>query len=168
VNFQGSPLWQHQLQTLRNTGAAELLISGSRDACYGGCEFTIIEDEIKNAGPLAGIASLLAAAMNPLVMVLAVDMPYMTAAYLCRLREPCSGMQGAVPEADGFFEGIAAIYPKAAVTIAKQLLREEDHSIQHFVRECIAQDLIKVIRIADDEAGLFKSLNTPSDLPGNR
>ena len=166
VDFQGSPLWQHQMQTLQNTGAAELLVSGSRDACYGNCGLAIIGDEIKNAGPLGGIASVLAAAAHPLVMVLAVDMPYMTAAYLCRLWEQCTGTQGAVPESGGFFEGVAAIFPKAAGIIARQLLREEDHSVQYFVRECIARDLVKITKVSADEAALFKSLNAPSDLPG--
>jgi len=164
VDFSGSPLWLRQVQTLRKTGSDEILISGRKDACYGGCGLTVVEDEIQNSGPIAGIASLLAAATNPLVLMLAVDMPYMTATYLRGLLEQCSAGCGIVPEENGFFEGVAAIFPKSAGAVADQVLLGEDHSIQHFVRECVAKGLVKIISVSKDEAPLFKSLNTPSDL----
>ncbi|MEI8342756.1 MAG: molybdenum cofactor guanylyltransferase [Verrucomicrobiota bacterium] len=164
VEFLGTPLWQHQLHTLQKTGANEILISGRKDACYGGSGVTVIEDEIKNTGPLAGIATMLEAATNPLVLMLAVDMPYMTDAFLLSLREQSSVTRGAVPELDGFFEGVAAIFPKSAGVIATRILQGNDHSIQHFVRECVANEQVKIVTVSNDETALFKSLNAPSDL----
>jgi molybdopterin-guanine dinucleotide biosynthesis protein A len=164
VEFSGTPLWQHQLKTLRKIGAHEILISGRRDALYGDCGLTIIEDKIKSVGPIAGIASLLMAAAHPLVLILAVDMPHMTDAYLRRLWEQCSSERGVVPERKGFFEGVAAFFPTAAHSIALQVLQGEDHSIQYFVRECAAKNLVKIVSVSDDESALFKSLNAPSDL----
>jgi len=165
VDFMGTPLWLHQLRTLRNTQADEILISGRKEALYGDCGLAIIEDEINNAGPLAGIASLLAAAKHPLVLMLAVDMPYITDAYLGSLRKQCSGTCGVVPEVAGFYEGGAAIFPKSAGAIVSQILKGDDHSIQLFVRECAARDLVRITSVAAAEIALFKSLNFPSDLP---
>jgi len=166
VEFSGAPLWRHQLHTLEQAGADEILISGRKDACYAGCGFPIIGDEVPDAGPLAGVAALLAAAANPLVMVLAIDMPYMTAAWLGNLREQCTQTTGAVPRKDGFFEGLAAVFPKSAHAIAGEALRGGDHSMQHFVRVCGERGLVKIIDVSGDDALLFHSLNSPADLAG--
>ena len=152
VEFLGTPLWQHQLQTLRNLGAREILISGQKAACYGDSGLTIVEDEIKEVGPLAGVAALLGAGKHPLVLVLAVDMPYITETYLRAFLSQCTPETGVVPEVNGFLVGVAAIYPKSAIAVATQVLKGENHSIQHFVSECAARHLLKI-------------LNSPLDLP---
>jgi len=164
VDFSGIPLWRHQLRTLQNTGAGEILISGRKDACYGASGYSIVEDTIKNAGPLSGVAALLSAAAHPLVFILAIDMPYMTGPYIERLRGECSGGCGAVPRKAGFFEALAAFFPKKAEALANEALRGEDHSMQHFVRECAARNLVKIVEVSMEEEPLFRSLDTPSDL----
>ncbi len=164
VEFSGLPLWRHQLRTLQQTGADEILISGRKDACYGGAGFPIIGDVIKDVGPLSGVASLLSAAAHPLVLVLAIDVPYMTALYLERLRGECSAGRGIVPEKSGFYEALAAYFPKEAETLASAALRGEDHSMQHFVPECAARNLVEIIKVSVEEETLFRSLNTPADL----
>jgi molybdopterin-guanine dinucleotide biosynthesis protein A len=123
-----------------------------------------VEDEVENAGPLAGVAALLSAAAHPLVLMLAIDMPRMTGAYLRGLRELCNGRRGIVPEQAGFFEGLAAIFPKAAVAVASKILSANDHSMQHFVRKCAMLDLVKTVKVCAHEAALFQSLNSPGDL----
>lgn len=165
VEFKGQPLWQHQLATLREAGAAEILISGRANAGYAQGGFPVIEDEIKEAGPLAGVASLLAAAIHPLVLILAIDMPDMTADYLSELLRQCSAQTGAVAEKAGFLEGVAAIYPKAAEEIAIKMLRRGEASMQSFVRACEVQGLVKIVKANANDEAFFRSLNTPADLP---
>lgn len=164
VEFSGLPMWRHQLLTLQEAGADEILISGRKDACYGAGGTPIIEDAIKNVGPLSGVAALLSAAAHPLVLILAIDIPYMTSVYIERLRHECSEGQGAVPEKAGFFEALAAFFPKKAETLANEALRGEDHSMQNFVRQCAARNLVKIIKVSGAEEPLFRSLNTPADL----
>jgi molybdopterin-guanine dinucleotide biosynthesis protein A len=164
VEFSGEPLWRRQLRTLGETAADEILISGRKSACYADCSVTIVEDGAENAGPLAGIAALLSAAAHPLVLILAIDMPHMTGAYLRGLRELCTGQHGIVPEHADFFEGLAAFFPKSAAAIALRNLSADDHSIQHFVRECVANDLVKTLSVSADEIALFQSVNAPADL----
>jgi molybdenum cofactor guanylyltransferase len=165
VKFSGEMLWLHQLRILRETGADEILISGRKDACYANCGVGIIEDEIKNAGPLAGINSALSAASHPLALILAIDMPQMTGAYLRGLCEQCTGQSGVVPKRDGFYEGLAAIFPKSAGAVAAKILASDDYSIQHFVCECACLDLVKIVRVSDIDTALFQNLNSPSDFP---
>ena len=162
--FGGAPLWQRQIATLRHTGADEILISGRLDACYATAGIRIIEDEIKDSGPLSGVAAALQAAAHPLVLVLAIDMPLMTGDYLRRLlRHAFETGIGVVPEQHGRYEGLAAIYPKAAEELAAASLLGDDHSMQVFIAACVAQSLAVPVQITADEAPLFQNMNTQEE-----
>src|SRR6476659_3626346 len=78
--YAGGALWEHQLATLRSTGAGEVCISGPRHGPYASCGLPILEDRTPNVGPLAAIETALPRA--PYVVVLAIDMPAMRADFL--------------------------------------------------------------------------------------
>jgi len=164
VEFAGVPLWRLQLATLAALAPMETLISGRPAAMYSasGCE--IVEDEIREAGPLAGVAALLARARAPLLLVLAVDMPHMTSACLEGVLKRCTSEVGTVPKCGGFYEPLAAVFPKAALPLAQAVLSSGAPSMQQFVRDCIAARLVKENLVAEPDAFLFKSVNEPADL----
>ena len=164
IDFRGTPLWRHQLQTLVALEPDEILISGRPGADYASCGYPDVEDQFKNSGPLAGLAALVARAGHPFVLMLAVDMPFITPAYLDSLLKRCKGSCGAVPENSGFYEGLAAVFPKSALPLAEATLNNRDHSLQRFVRECMTGNLVRIIPVPEEAQPLFKSLNVPSDL----
>ena len=65
----------------------------------------------RTSGPLA---MSLAIAAAPLVLVLAVDMPRMSAELLRALLSKCCGGMGVVPLVEGQPEPLAAVYPRTA------------------------------------------------------
>ena len=161
VEFEGMPLWRHQIEILKETGADEVLISGRGDACYDGCGFPIIEDEIKGCGPLSGVHALLGVAEHALVLVLAVDMPMMTRGYLRGLiARAFEEGYGAVPVRDGFYEGLAAVYPKASRGIAAGLLGGDDYSMQGYIGRCLDEKMVVPVEIDGNEMRLFQNMNT--------
>ena len=100
----GQPLWQHQLATLRATDPAELFISGKSDGPYANCGVEILADEFPDHGPLGGIVTALRHCKSDRLLVLAVDMPAMTSAFLRTLLEQSRRhAKGVVPSvaADG-------------------------------------------------------------------
>jgi len=161
VEFEGVPLWRRQIGTLQETGADEILISGRCDACYGGSGFRIVEDEIKGRGPLSGVHALLGVAEHPLVLVLAVDMPMMTSNYLRGLiARAFEEGYGTVPVRDGFYEGLAAVYPRASRGIAAGLLGGDDYSMQRYVGRCVDEKMVVSVEIEGNEMRLFQNMNT--------
>ena len=100
----GEPLWRRQLAILRATEPAEIFISGMRDGPYAECGVEILADEFPDCGPLGGIATALRRCTSDHLLVLAVDMPAMTAAFLRTLREESQRIaKGVIPAvaADG-------------------------------------------------------------------
>lgn len=81
LDWQGRPLLEHQMATLRAAGVDRVLVSGERPI-YGG-----IVDTRNSAGPVAGLASVAATfGGEAVLLVIPVDMPCLQSDLLRRLR----------------------------------------------------------------------------------
>ena len=70
------------------------------------------------------------------LVVLAVDLPLMTAGFLRGLLARAGDGRGVVPRhrGSGLYEPLAAVYPAECLALARERLRGEDWSLQGFVR----------------------------------
>ena len=169
----GEPLWRRQLGILRATKPAELFISGKSDGPYAGCGLEILADEFPGCGPLAGIASALRRCASEYLLVLAADMPAMTADFLrILLDESRRTGAGVVPSVaaedmkigERCLEPLAAIYPRGALRFAEECLRAGERKMETFIRVLESQGLVTIRPIEPDAIHLFANWNTPEDL----
>jgi molybdopterin-guanine dinucleotide biosynthesis protein A len=159
IEIDGAPLWRRQLDVLKELQPEQLLVAGPPRDEWSDCE--IVADEIPDAGPLAGVAAALKKCTAPLLVVLAVDLPRITAEFLLSL---CHHNAGAVPRGPGGFEPLAAAYPANCAALAVQMLRSGDYSMQSFVRAALEQGLLAERKISETEFNFFHNVNTPADL----
>lgn len=161
LGIGGQPLWRHQVETLHALKPAQLLISGPTDGPYCKQGLTIIPDAITAQGPLGGMTSVLAQCDHPLVLILAVDMPRMTSAYLLELLLIAPG----VSRRNGEFEPLAAVYPRdATATAAAEMLQSGHHSMRRLVSNLVAAGRMAVSEIGHNDASKFDNINTVEDL----
>ena len=160
LSLGGIPLWRRQLETLADTRPAELFVAG-KCAPVEGVE--VLEDRWKNCGPLGGLATALHRATTPWLLVLAVDMPAMTPAFLSGLamRAEETG-QGSVPTFDGQWEPLAAIYPTAALPFAERMIASGRFAMRHFIEALSEAGLVESLEVTG--LALFANVNTPEDL----
>ncbi len=166
IDVNGKSLWRAQMDKLLGLHPAETFLSAPRDLALPSGAWRIVHDEKPGLGPLAGLDAAHRVMTADWLLVLAVDLPAMTTAYLEILRERAlkSGV-GQVPEMDGCYLGLAAIYPRAFLDRHLDAhLHGEDRSMQRFVRAGIAKDSLQAIAVADNERHLFQNANTPEDL----
>jgi molybdopterin-guanine dinucleotide biosynthesis protein A len=163
IPFEGVPLWRRQVSLLEALDPAELLISAGADWSPGTGPWTVVRDKTPGLGPLGGIAAALRAARTGLLLVLAVDMPSMTAGCL-RSLAAAAGPHGIVPARDGLYEALSAVYPASILALAEESLGGGDRSMQRFVRRALLEGLVAAQPIPPHELPLFKNLNRPSDL----
>ena len=159
----GVPLWQRQLDLLVKLGPAELMVSAGADWVPGPGPWKVVRDRVSGLGPLGGIGAALGAMSTQLLLVLAVDMPFMSAAFLGGLVK-AAGPKGVVPVENGLFQGLAAIYPRLAATLLDEVLGGEDRSLQHFVKRALRRRLVTARPISKRERPLFRNVNEPADL----
>jgi molybdenum cofactor guanylyltransferase len=158
--IEGTPLWRRQLATLESTGANEILISGRLDGPYSESGFPIMEDMESDLGPLGGIATTIAMARHPLVLVLAIDLPRMTGAYLQSLLPNAP----VIPRRGSRFEPLAAVYSRNCMEVFERRLVQRHLSLQSAIHELVERGDVSVCDVSAAEAPLFDNLNTPEDL----
>jgi molybdopterin-guanine dinucleotide biosynthesis protein A len=157
----GRLLWQRQLSVLQALTPAELFISGPAKDGYPAA-VPRLADAAPGLGPLGGIAAALRVMRAPLLVVLAIDLPMMTADFLRQLLVRCASGRGYVPRhvEPGWYEPLAAVYPALCVDLAEAQVRGADRSMQAFVRA--AGSLVEPYDIAPEEEPLFVNWNEPS------
>lgn len=168
LEMDGIPLWRRQVETLVSAGADEVLISGDPERSWEGWSGPILADDEPEAGPLSGLIMALRRARFPLVMVLAVDMPAMTAVALRRVLGKMSSPTGTAPgrgvvpfRGDQFYEPLAAVYPREALELAETCRAERRFAVQGFATRAISAGLVLGQKILPEEERLFANINTP-------
>jgi molybdopterin-guanine dinucleotide biosynthesis protein A len=165
--FDGEPLWQRQLTVLRESGPIEIFISARVDPPWRPREVKFVADTPPSRGPLSGLTACLALLPPDWhLLVLAVDMPFMTSAFLLSLRAIAAPDRGVLPMIGDRAEPLAAIYPKAAQADFATALASSDFSLQPIARRLVRAGKFKVRPLLKDEEAFFGNLNEVKDLAG--
>jgi molybdopterin-guanine dinucleotide biosynthesis protein A len=159
VEFEGEPLWQRQIRLLKSLGPSEILISGRPDGPYVGSSYKIIYDHEEGQGPLAGLAALLEACATSHLLVLAVDMPWMTRTALDQIVALGNPDAGVVPEHEGWYEGTAALYPASLLPLVNETLHGNDRSFQFLIRKALDKKLLQIWPLPSEVIPSFRSWN---------
>lgn len=163
LEFKGMPLWRRQAQLLQGLGPQELMISAGADWEVGPGPWRVVRDRTPGMGPLGGIAIAFETMAADLLLVLAVDMPGMSAGYLGQLLAS-AGSRGVVPEENGVYHGLAAVYPRSVAALVGEALAGEDRSVQSVGRRAVEEGLVALRPVSPGEELLFRNLNRPEDL----
>jgi molybdopterin-guanine dinucleotide biosynthesis protein A len=165
VEYGGRTLLARALDLARSV-TAEVRIVGSAEkfALFA----PVVEDVFCDCGPLGGIHAALRASRTELNMMLAVDMPFVSWAFLQYLISQAGSAPEAVvvvPRGNGNWQPLCAIYRREFADAAEYALRAGRNRID---------PLFSVVRtrvIAEEElegagfsTALFRNLNTPEEL----
>jgi molybdopterin-guanine dinucleotide biosynthesis protein A len=165
LSLGGEPLWQRQLTKLRETGAAEVFISGRKDGPYAGAGVAVVEDRTREAGPLAGIEAAWHQAKHDWLLVLAVDLVDVSAEFLAKLvGEAIQAGTGLVPAREDWLQPVAAVYPRGSLPLIEECIAGTNRSLRRFFRLAHKRGLATVRPLSEAEQAQFRNLNTPADL----
>ena len=164
IVFRDRPLWQHQLDILRKLEPEMLLVSAQIDPPWRPAGVEFVADAYPSRGPLSGIGAALARAKSDYLVVLAIDMPFVTPVYLRGFFQHAGAGCGVVPMIENRAEPLAAIYPRETLIDFAQALSGNDFSLQPLVAKLTAIGKLQALRVSDEEKALFRNLNQPADL----
>ena len=120
IEIAGSPVIASLLTTVEAVGAGEIVVCGSSAGIDAGTltRLLLVDEEPAFGGPLHGISCALAA-LPPgerIILVLAGDMPAITASLLARLRESsAAGPPAAAVDPSGRVQFLCAAWPEAVL-----------------------------------------------------
>jgi molybdenum cofactor guanylyltransferase len=161
LEIDGVPLWKRQIAILQELSTDEIFISGPAREEW--TQWQTVPDAQTGAGPLGGIVACLRRCAHSHLLMLAVDLPRMNAAFLSSLLRACDAETGVVPRLDDHFEPLAAVYPRCCLPMAERCLREGCFALREFVARTIAEGLLRERPVALSERDFFLNANTPAD-----
>jgi molybdopterin-guanine dinucleotide biosynthesis protein A len=166
LELDGQPLIAHAVAKVRQLRIADVFISGVATADYSELKCPVLHDLEPGFGPLGGIERALHVCRTPLLLVLAVDLPGMTASFLRKLLARCDRLTGMVPKVGRGHEPLAAVYPKRCHAIAFEFIAKSRHGARDFASACLREGAVRSFPVARADAVCFANWNSPADLPG--
>ncbi len=165
VLIAGKPLWQRQLRVLNDLRPGAVWVSARTVPPWCPREIEVVTDQPPSCGPLSGVAAGLHRLQTSHLLVLAIDLPRMTAEHLGKLWGLARPGTGVIPLHGDYFEPLCAIYPAEAAAAAEKALKNHDASLQHFAQNLLRKSQAQFYDLPSGERPLYLNMNTPSDLP---
>jgi len=164
LHFGGKPLWQTQLDLLRELAPPEIFISARTDPTWRPSNCKFVADVTPSRGPLSGIAATLPYITSSHLLALAIDMPFMTPQYLQSFCDAIAPNRGVVPVVNRRLEPLSAVYSRDADVDLVRALQGDDYSLQTVARQLIASGKMITLPVAPEDELLFRNWNEPADL----
>lgn len=160
----GRRLIDRQLEALAPV-AARIAIVGGTPERFSGCGVPVVADRRPGTGPLGGIYTALASGGTDRVLVVACDMPFLTAEFLEYLAETGRSSDVTAPRDARGLHPLCATWARDARPVVERLL---DRGVRKVI------DALDVLRVHivegaaldafDPDGLLLHNINTPDDL----
>jgi molybdopterin-guanine dinucleotide biosynthesis protein A len=161
--IDGRTILDRQLHVLRRCADRVIIIANDL-ARFADIGVPVFEDLVPDAGALGGIYTALAIAKEP-VLIVACDMPYLTAPFLTRVLEAAQDADVAVPLAADGYHPLCACYTQACATPIRQRLDAGALKVLDLFGDVHVRTIDPVEIAAFDPDGLLLlNINTPDDL----
>jgi molybdopterin-guanine dinucleotide biosynthesis protein A len=159
----GRSILVRQLDELALVADDVMLLTGDRDAAAP-ANVRVIRDRVPGCGPLGGLDAALAAARHDVLVLLACDMPLVSARLFARLAALTAEADAVVPRTDRGYHPLCAAYtracaPRVAARLGARQLRMLDVLADVRVRVVTESEL----EALGDGHRLLINLNTPAD-----
>jgi molybdopterin-guanine dinucleotide biosynthesis protein A len=161
----GRSIRDRQLQELSQVAEEILLIGGSPAPSIPGVTIRLVADRVRGAGPLGGLDAALAACRRDHVMIIAGDMPYVSAQLVAYLMSLAETSDAVVPRTEHGYHPLCAVYARrcedaVAARLASGVFAMKDLLSEVSVRVVNAHELSAF----GDPDRLLANVNTPADL----
>jgi molybdenum cofactor guanylyltransferase len=165
--FLGQPLIQRVLQRLSPL-ADEILITTNRQESYQFLGLPLISDIYPGRGALGGVHTALKSASQPLVAIVACDMPFASPALFAAERDILlsSDADIAIPHSGEGLEPFHAIYLRETCLPAVEAALEGDKWRVDAWFSAVKVRMIRIeeIQVYDPQLLCFRNVNTPEEL----
>lgn len=125
----------------------------------------VVADRRPGLGPLAGLEAALEEARHDRVLLLACDMPLVTAPLLEHLLRLAPAADAVVPRTDRGYHPLCAVYDRRCLEAVRRRLDVRALALQGLLQEVTVR-IVEAPELAQfgRESRLFANANTPSDL----
>jgi FdhD protein len=163
--YDGQPLWQRQWQLVTDLGLPAQLAGRSEQltSIPLPAEAWLLDPPAGSDGPAGAIARALHGGQRA-VLVIAVDMPGLNAAFIHEFISHWDGRRGLVYRSAQHFEPLFAIYTVAMLATLSEHLSCGQRSLQPMLSDCLDTDSLQVLSTTPKAHAALRNINRPEDL----
>ncbi|MEE8131392.1 MAG: molybdenum cofactor guanylyltransferase [Vicinamibacterales bacterium] len=153
----------HQIAVLR-TVADELAIVAADTDRYGALGVPVWVDLIPDSGPLGGIYTALVNATSSHTLIVASDMPFVTASFLKYLVRVGQNVDVAIPRTTDGHQPLCACYAGTCVSVVRRHIESGALKVTDLLSELKVHEIGPAeLQPFDPDDRLFFNVNTPDD-----
>ena len=172
VSWEGSTLLRRALEVTHSVASVTCIVGArAKFAPYG----SVVEDIFPERGPLGGIHAALSTSDRELNLILAVDLPFVTAELLTFLIECAQDTRdmATVPQLVTGWEPLCAVYRREFAKVAERALKKGQNAVHRLLEGeegrtgvCAGVRAIdeRELEVAGFPARSFRNINTVADL----
>jgi len=159
VKLGGKTLLERALDRWSGYGAdLQLSVGAAERKALAPAGIAAVADIYPERGPLGGLHAGLHDCATELMLVVAVDSPYLTQAHADRLLEAIGEADACVYTIDGRPQPLFGLYRRSCMTPAETLILHGDNRMSNLL------SWVNTVTIPVEDSAPFRNLNTPEDV----
>jgi molybdopterin-guanine dinucleotide biosynthesis protein A len=163
----GRPILERQTGELEAVCDDVMLVVGERAPGTVPAGVRVVHDRVPECGPLGGLDAALAAARHDALVLLACDMPFVTARLLEHLLALTSEADAIVPRTERGYHPLCAAYTRACQqAIATRLDRRQFRMLDFLADVRVRVVSAEELHALGDHHRLLANVNTPAEYEG--
>ncbi len=156
--LNGKPMIEHIIQALKPCVDEILIVANNQE--YTRYGYPVVEDVIKDCGPMGGIYTGLLTSTTLKNLVVSCDIPFITTEMLTTIITKSGTEEITVPKYHDKIEPLCAIYSKDCAERLLQLLQNKKWKMQDALKNFETNE----IQLFDAIGRNFININTPQEL----
>ncbi len=157
IEFEGKKLIEYSLGVMREVAATTII--SANNAQYSNFAETVISDNYKDIGPLAGLEACLRISNTRANLFAPCDTPFLNVEFLNTILKNIADYDAVVPiSANGKMKPLTGYYSRNILAVIVQQIERGDFKVQNLLKK------IRTNFLPLENHRILKNINTPDDL----
>lgn len=161
----GRSILERQLHEVSQVADDVMLVGAHAVPPFANVPIRLVADRVTDAGPLGGLDAALAASGRDHVMIIAGDMPYVSAQLLAHLISLRQDADAVVPRTERGYHPLCAVYARSCEDVVGRRLAARTFAM----KDLLVELKVRVVDTGElaafgDLDRLLANVNTPADL----
>ncbi len=162
LRIGGRRIVERQLEALRQAADPVFIVSGNHRE-FDDLGIGVVADLVDGAGSLGGIYTALSSSPRDRTIIVACDMPYLTAA-LMQLLVRASDADVVIPRSEKGLQPLCAVWSARALEPIRRRVHDKKLKVLSVLEELRVEEIgPEVLASCDPHGLLFVNVNTPHD-----
>ncbi|MDX2362292.1 MAG: molybdenum cofactor guanylyltransferase [Crocinitomicaceae bacterium] len=158
--FSGIPMIQHLIQELEQLNLPILIISNNAD--YKRFGYPVIEDIIKEKGPVGGIYTALTATSTEMNVILSCDAPFVKKELIKNLIDASENHDVTVSSYNNKLHPLIGVYKKSSLNTFEESLKNDQLRLREVI-DLLNTNIVDFSAESIDDR-MFNNINTKDEL----